>query len=285
MAAPGKAELFNEYYYRHGCGRPYERTPEWLEFFDRIAERIVREIGPHTALDAGCAMGFLVEGLRARGVEAFGIDISEYALSQVRPDLQPFCQPGSITDPLPRRYDLVMCIEVLEHLPPQDGDQAIANLCQASDDILFSSTPFDFREATHFNVQPPEHWAERFALQGFQRDVDFDATFITHWATRFRRTGQPLHRVIRDYERGYWQLSKNNTDLRELVGEMREQLAGIEQLRILAAESASNAEAARLLAEVQRSRAWRLMQAMWWFRRALARNSRQQTNEEETTAA
>jgi len=52
-------------------------------------------------------------------------------------------------------------------------DQAIANLCQASDDILFSSTPDDYREFTHVNVQPPEYWAERFALNGFVRDIDF----------------------------------------------------------------------------------------------------------------
>ena len=44
-------------------------------FFDWIAERITRDINPKTVLDAGCAMGFLVEGLRARGVEAWGVDV------------------------------------------------------------------------------------------------------------------------------------------------------------------------------------------------------------------
>ena len=46
------------------------------------------------------------------------------------------------------------------------------------------------------NVRPPEYWAEQFARQGFVRDVDFDASFITPWAVRFRRSAEPLHRVI-----------------------------------------------------------------------------------------
>jgi hypothetical protein len=260
MDVPDYARLYDENYYRHGCGRPYERTEEWLDFFGGIAERIVREIGPHTVLDVGCAMGFLVEGLRAHGVEASGIDISEYALSQVLEELKPFCRLGSITEPLPGRYDLVVCIEVLEHLPPAESERAIEHLCLAADDILFSSTPFDYREATHFNVQPAEYWAERFGLHGFVRDTDFDASFITAWAVRFRRNREPWHRVVRDYERRFSLLWKENTDLRQLVMELRQQTAEQERLAL---------EAQNTLAEIHRTRAWRWMEAIWWARRTL----------------
>jgi len=219
------ARWFDKNYFQRGCGRPYERSPEWLQFFAGVAERIVRDIEPHTVLDAGCAMGFLVEALRERGVEAIGIDISEYALGRVRDDLKPFCRLGSVSDPLPQRYDLIVCIEVLEHLPKLEAEKAITNFCASSDDILFSSTPLDYREATHFNVQPPEYWAEQFAVRGFVRDVDFDASFITPWAVRFRRNHEPLPRVLRDYERRFWLLWKENQDLRGLTLEMRDQLA------------------------------------------------------------
>lgn len=40
--------------------------------FDSIAERLVKDICPKTVLDAGCAMGFLVETLRQKKVEAWG---------------------------------------------------------------------------------------------------------------------------------------------------------------------------------------------------------------------
>ena len=49
----------------------------------------------------------------------------------------------------------------------------MANLCPHTADVLFSSTPFDYDEATHLNVQPPDYWAALFARHGFYRDVDF----------------------------------------------------------------------------------------------------------------
>jgi len=85
---------FDATYFATGCGLPYERNAHWLGFFGGIADRIVREINPRTALDAGCAMGFLVEALRERGVEAYGVDISEYAISQVHPSVKPYLPAG-----------------------------------------------------------------------------------------------------------------------------------------------------------------------------------------------
>src|SRR5438105_293935 len=98
----------------------YERNEHWQRFFGTIADHIVNDIGPRTVLDAGCAMGFLVEALRDRGVEAYGVDISDYAISQVRSDVKPYCKVGSITEPLDSKYDLIVSIEVLEHLNPED---------------------------------------------------------------------------------------------------------------------------------------------------------------------
>ncbi len=209
------SELYDAYYFAHGCGREYKRDAHWLGFFDKIAARITSDIAPKTVLDAGCAMGFLVETLRKRGVEAWGVDISDYAIQNVHPDIQPYCWVGSVTEPFPRKYDLIVTIEVLEHLPRLESEQALANLCQHTDDVLFSSTPLDYKEATHFNVQPVEYWAELFARQGFFRDVDFDASFITPWAARFVRKKWPLTRAVRDYERKFWLLWKENVETRQ----------------------------------------------------------------------
>ena len=219
------AQHFDAYYYQTGCGTPYGRGEEWATLFAAIADRIVADIRPRTVLDAGCAMGLLVAALRARGVEAYGIDLSEYAIAQAPAEASPYCRVGSVAEPFPQRYDLIVSIEVLEHMPQAEAERAIANFCAHADDVLFSSTPFDYREATHFSVQPPEVWAELFARQGLYRDVDFDGTFIAPWAARFRRRDEPPHRIARDYERRFWALWKENADLRGLALEMRGQLA------------------------------------------------------------
>jgi hypothetical protein len=224
-----RSDLYGAYYFAHDCGRPYQRDDERLRFFGSVADRIVRDINPDTSLDAGCAMGFLVETLRDRGVDSFGVDVSTYAIQNVHQNIRPYCWVGLVTDPFPQKYDLVTCIEVLEHLPLVESELAVENLCRHTDDILFSSTPFDYKEATHFNVQPPEYWGELFARQGFFRDVDFDASFITPWAVRFRRRKDPLHRIVREYERKFWLLWRENVDLHNSALEMQNRLAASDQ--------------------------------------------------------
>jgi SAM-dependent methyltransferase len=228
------SKLYNAYYYTHsstGQGSVIDRVHDevWLGFFKSVADHIVDEINPKSVLDVGCAMGLLVAFLRKREVEAFGLDISEYAIQNIHPDAKPFCWIGSGTDPLPRKFELVVCIEVLEHLPHIEAEKAIENLCRCSDDVLFSSTPFDYKEGTHFNVQPPEYWVEAFARQGFLRDLDFDASFITPWAIKFCRQRKPVERLVREYERKFFNIWKENIDLRYLVLEMQQTLASNEQ--------------------------------------------------------
>jgi SAM-dependent methyltransferase len=165
---------------------PYSRYEgKWLQFFGLVADHIVKQIGPKKVLDAGCAKGFLVEALRDRGVEAYGIDLSEYAISQVRRDIKRYCRVASLVDPIAERFDLIVCIEVLEHIPEETARQVIANLCRSTDDILFSSTPDDFAEVTHVNVRPRSYWNALFAEQGFDFDVEFDASRIAPHAMRF----------------------------------------------------------------------------------------------------
>ena len=258
------AELFDASYYATGCGAPYERSPIWLALHNAFATHIVSDIVPQTVLDAGCAIGLLVEALRNRGVDAWGIDISEYAISQVPTALKPYCAVHSITEPFGRRFDLIVCIEVLEHLPRVQSEQAVINLCRHADDILFSSSPEDYKEATHFNVQPPEYWAEHFARQGFYRDVDFDARFITPWAARFRKRSEPPHRLAKDYERKFWLLQNENAQLREQAALIRGHLDQVQQAQ--SERDQAQAEAQRLRTLVQQYEQGKFMRLMRWWR-------------------
>jgi len=256
MDDPGRtqpAPTFDADYYAHGCGRPYVRDDVWLAFFGRVADRIVADIGPRTSMDVGCAMGFLVEALRERGVDACGIDLSEYAIQQAHADVAPFVAVASAADPLPGRYDVVTCIEVLEHMPPDAADRAIHAMTVAADDILFSSSPSDHVEPTHVNVQPPEAWAAAFARRGFYRDADFDATFLTPWAARFRKVDGPLVAVVSAYERRLWQLADANHQLREANAALRVVAADIE--RIVADRDAELSTLRQVAAERDAARA------------------------------
>jgi SAM-dependent methyltransferase len=188
------ADLFDQEYFRTGCGPlPYERaTTDLLQFFVYLAEELIRLVHPKTVFDAGCAMGFLVEALWDRGVAACGVDISPYAISQVRPDIQPHCRIASLTQPIEGHYDLVTCLEVLEHMPSDHSRAAIENLSRITDTILFSSSPSDFAEPTHINIHQPIVWLEEFSSVRFNPDLSFDASFVTPQAMLLRRSDRPL---------------------------------------------------------------------------------------------
>lgn len=243
---------YGTYYYRHDCGVPYERNEYWLDFFDGVAEAIVREFHPTTVLDAGCAMGFLVEALRKRGVEAWGVDVSEFAISQVDDSVREYCSVGTLADPLPRRYDLVVCIEVLEHVQPAETDRAIANICAATDRLLLSTSPDDYGEATHLNVQPPEAWSATLAREGLLRDVDRDASYVTPWAAFYSRGEEPLPETVRRYDRAWWRLRREVLEVRTALLKAQEALAKLEESRgedrpvLLAEQDRLNEEVLRL---------------------------------------
>ncbi|MBI4637605.1 MAG: glycosyltransferase [Candidatus Rokubacteria bacterium] len=196
MASEGRGDTaagtshhpYHQRYYDTYGPVPYDRSQKhWMDFFGTIADRVVADIGPKRVLDVGCAKGFLVETLRDRGVEAFGIDISEYALGEVRTDIRPYCRVARAEDPLDDQYDLIVCVEVVEHMEEAAARLTIANACRAATDVLFSSTPDGFDEPTHVNVRPRSYWIQCFAEQGFFLDLDFDASFIAPHAMRFRK--------------------------------------------------------------------------------------------------
>src|SRR5262249_18466340 len=138
----------------------------------------IRSFAPRSVFDAGCAHGFLVEALWDRGVEARGRDISTFAISQVRADVRSFCEVGSIADSIDGAFDLVTCIEVLEHMPEEKALAPIPNIPAIAPTIVFSSSPTDLNEPTHVNVRPTIYWLRAFAQRGFAPVVNFDATFI-----------------------------------------------------------------------------------------------------------
>ena len=51
------------------------------------------------------------------------------------------------------RVDLLISIEVIEHIREEDCDLSM-NMCAISDAVLVLTTPDDFEDPTHFNVNP-----------------------------------------------------------------------------------------------------------------------------------
>ena len=101
----------------------YRYDGRWIP----IAEDVVRHFGlkpGDRVLDVGCAKGFLVKDLMkvCPGLEAFGLDISEYALKHCEPEVVGRLHLGS-ADRLPfpdRSFDAVISINTIHNFE-RDG--------------------------------------------------------------------------------------------------------------------------------------------------------------------
>lgn len=257
---------------------PYAWESEhWRGFFMSVADRIVGLLEPSTSLDVGCAKGMLVQALASRGVDARGRDISAYAIETAHADVRNRLTVASATEPIKERYDVITCVEVLEHLSPSDAQDAIDVMCAATDRILFSSTPGDFDETTHINVHPTAQWAAWFAERGFYRRTDADVTFLATWAVLFERADLTKRMIVERYEtqfaplnseviekrRALLEISRRDSDAVRHERELEMEVARL-QKRLETARSRVRRVRARLRAKEQEitairaSRTWRI---------------------------
>nr|MBL8409906.1 bifunctional 2-polyprenyl-6-hydroxyphenol methylase/3-demethylubiquinol 3-O-methyltransferase UbiG [Dechloromonas sp.] len=99
-------------------------------------------------LDVGCGGGLLSEGMAARGAMVTGIDLSEKPLGVAKLHLLESGQKvdyrkiavEELADEMPGAFDVVTCLEMLEHVPnPSSIVAACARLVKPGGQVFFST--------------------------------------------------------------------------------------------------------------------------------------------------
>jgi len=99
-------------------------------------------------LDIGCGGGILSESMARKGAQVTGIDLSEKALKVADlhslesgvPVRYELISAEELAAREPRRYDVVTCMEMLEHVPdPAAVVQACATLVKPGGHVFFST--------------------------------------------------------------------------------------------------------------------------------------------------
>lgn len=177
MDASSINSIYNKAYYdNYGHnGQPYANNFAVASTLSRLAKFLLIRTKPKTHIDVGCALGMLVSAMRDMGVESYGIDGSSYAIENAIVPARRFVKNLSIQDLDPsnigQRYDLVTCVEVVEHIPAEYEDYAIDVLCALGDTIFFSSTDDD-SEPTHCNTHELSYWIDKFVSRGYINTSD-----------------------------------------------------------------------------------------------------------------
>jgi SAM-dependent methyltransferase len=104
-----------------------------------IAEDIIKHFSLNSGnkvLDVGCAKGFLVKDLMkvCRGIEAFGLDISDYAVKNCEPEVVGRLHLGDVRSlPFPdNSFDVVLSINTIHNLDRSDCVNALKEIQRVS---------------------------------------------------------------------------------------------------------------------------------------------------------
>jgi SAM-dependent methyltransferase len=175
-ALVGAEESGGNVYDKYASANPIERrlVAGFLAAFDELAARS----GAGEAHEVGCGEGELARrlarrGMRVRGSDAFATVIETARERAAADGLEIPFEARAVQELDPGRdgAELVVCCEVLEHLP--DPDAALARLCELARPWLLVSVP-----------REPLWRALNLARFAYVRELGNTPGHLNHWSRR-----------------------------------------------------------------------------------------------------
>ena len=112
----------------------YERPGIWsfgLDADKQRAAEIAADFSPQKVLEIGCSSGAVLKALFDRGVEGEGVEISAMAIQRAFPEIKDNIHEGDLLEiQLSSVYDLVLGLDIFEHLNPNKMNQYVQVLSE-----------------------------------------------------------------------------------------------------------------------------------------------------------
>jgi SAM-dependent methyltransferase len=131
----------------------------------------ILQIRPKSVIDIGCGLAQWLRVFKEHGIEeVLGVDGFHIPQDKLNIDLSEFkaCDLRELsTVDIDKNFDLLLCLEVAEHLEPQYARSFVQALVSLSDRIIFSAAVPNQTGENHFNEQYPDYWASIFSHYGY----------------------------------------------------------------------------------------------------------------------
>lgn len=178
------SEKYDEDYFLRGkeTGKSLYENYRWMpELTIPMCKRIVEHCGINkkdTILDFGCARGYVVKALRGLEYNAYGYDVSRWAVVNADPEIHHYVTCSSMVTFGPSRggYDWIIAKDVLEHVEYVNG--VISQLLVAARKGVFAVVPLS------------DHDLGRYVVEDYEKDVTHCQRWsLTSWVRMFLRPG------------------------------------------------------------------------------------------------
>lgn len=120
-----------------------QRHGGWVEF----AKMLIGYFDPKAVLDCGCATGFMVQAFDSLGIDAYGFELSEFAVEHTFPEVKGdrVLLLDAALEELPfsdNYFDLVLALDFFEHQDDEHLDFVMKNIARVSGGWIFARQPF-----------------------------------------------------------------------------------------------------------------------------------------------
>lgn len=129
---------------------------------------LIKMYNPKSVLDLGCNVGRWLHVFMQLGIDnVIGVD-GDNMIPQLTIPATHF-YAADLTQPISfnRRFDLVLCLEVAEHLDAKFADLIVSHCVNLSDTVFWSAASPGQGGYNHVNEQEPAYWIEKFKAHGY----------------------------------------------------------------------------------------------------------------------
>jgi SAM-dependent methyltransferase len=136
-----------------------------------IVPFLLEYVSPKSVVDVGCGNGLWLQAFKNNGItDILGLDGQWYKPSLLFKHIDKsefMCIDLEYPFVLSKFYDLVICLEVAEHISHEHADDLVHSLVNAGKTILFSAAIPAQGGFNHINEQWPTYWVAKFEKYGY----------------------------------------------------------------------------------------------------------------------